>query len=146
MRQFGLVEQAAHRPERATGHASWGSNDAAKMRVSVCMPGSTRRSGVSRYGPVLFAGLGGGGRLTNCLTTGRVPTDVGTHQGTGLCSIGLRRTCMNGLGMLDTEEVTGSNPVSPTIHGQPLTSGDAGRGLFSCQPMKANYDLFRAFE
>ena len=33
---------------------------------------------------------------------------------------------------LDTEEVTGSNPVSPTIDGQPLTSGDAGQGLFVC--------------
>src|SRR6478752_1775304 len=34
---------------------------------------------------------------------------------------------------LDTEEVTGSNPVSPTSTKQPLTSGNAGQGLFvSC--------------
>ena len=30
---------------------------------------------------------------------------------------------------LDTEEVTGSNPVSPTSTKQPLTSGDAGQGF-----------------
>ena len=30
---------------------------------------------------------------------------------------------------LDTEEVTGSNPVSPTIDIQALTSGTAGQGL-----------------
>jgi hypothetical protein len=33
---------------------------------------------------------------------------------------------------LDTEEVTGSNPVSPTIDIQPLTSGNADQGLFLC--------------
>jgi hypothetical protein len=32
--------------------------------------------------------------------------------------------------MLDTDEVTGSNAVSPTNLEQPLTSGNAGRGLF----------------
>ena len=36
---------------------------------------------------------------------------------------------------LDTEEVSGSNPVSPTIDIQPLTSGNAGQGLLSCPPM-----------
>src|SRR4051794_10945881 len=34
---------------------------------------------------------------------------------------------------LDTEEVTGSNPVSPTSTEQPLTSGNAGQGLVSFQ-------------
>ena len=33
---------------------------------------------------------------------------------------------------LDTEEVTGSNPVSPTSTRQPLTSGNASQGL-SCR-------------
>ena len=33
--------------------------------------------------------------------------------------------------MLDTEEVTGSNPVSPTIDERPLTCGNADQGLFS---------------
>ena len=32
---------------------------------------------------------------------------------------------------LDTEEVTGSNPVSPTSTKQPLTCEDAGQGPFS---------------
>src|SRR3954466_258252 len=32
---------------------------------------------------------------------------------------------------LDTEEVTGSNPVSPTSTKQPLTCGDVSQGLFS---------------
>ena len=31
---------------------------------------------------------------------------------------------------LDTEEVTGSIPVSPTNGNRPLTSGNAGQGLF----------------
>lgn len=48
--------------------------------------------------------------------------------------------------MLDTEEVIGSNPVSPTINEQPLTRGSAGRGLLSCPPMSVKSDLFRGFE
>lgn len=35
--------------------------------------------------------------------------------------------------MLDTEEVTGSNPVSPTITKRPLASGNAGRGFRRCR-------------
>src|SRR4249919_2501931 len=35
---------------------------------------------------------------------------------------------------LDTEEVTGSNPVSPTSTKQPLTCRDAGSGAFSIRP------------
>ena len=37
---------------------------------------------------------------------------------------------VGGVKLVDTEEVTGSNPVSPIIDRQPLTSGDAGQGLF----------------
>jgi hypothetical protein len=48
--------------------------------------------------------------------------------------------------MLDTEEVTGSNPVSPTIDEQPLTSGDAGQGLLSFPPRQVKSDLFRRAE
>ena len=33
--------------------------------------------------------------------------------------------------MLDTDEVTGSNPVAPTTTKRPLTCGNADRGLFS---------------
>ena len=39
------------------------------------------------------------------------------------------RTPADGVKLVDTEEVTGSNPVSPTIDIQPLTSGNAGQGL-----------------
>ena len=34
---------------------------------------------------------------------------------------------------LDTEEVTGSNPVSPTSTRQPRTSGNASQGLSCCK-------------
>jgi hypothetical protein len=53
---------------------------------------------------------------------------------------------MHGAGMLDTEEVTGSNPVSPTIDMEPLTSGNADRGLFCLVRGEAEVDLFRAAE
>ena len=51
-----------------------------------------------------------------------------------------------GARFLDTEEVTGSNPVSPTIDEWPLTSGNTDQGLFSYSPMKVKSDLFRGFE
>ena len=72
--------------------------------------------------------------LTNCLTTGACSADSGGRRGTGGCSGGRWGTSTDGLGMLDTEEVTGSNPVSPTSDERPLTCGNAAQGPFSSPP------------
>ena len=52
---------------------------------------------------------------------------------------------MHGAGMLDTEEVTGSNPVSPTIDMEPLTMVTLIGGCFLIRG-EAEVDLFRAAE